>query len=148
MVFKLHFCHSASLHFRAKVQLKNHRLSRRYAGLQMKELKLIVVFLAFLALFKYLGTVEFVAPYLKFIVRCGIGVAPVILFYDIYRVHKMAFLAAKIGSDLPKNLENRYGGNITKLEPKSLLLVARLSLAVVVLWVPFICWYSYTSLSR
>ncbi|ATG88373.1 hypothetical protein MKLM6_0088 [Methylomonas koyamae] len=30
MVFKLHFCHSASLHFVAKVQLKNHRLSRRY----------------------------------------------------------------------------------------------------------------------
>ena len=25
MVFKLHFCHSASLHFMAKVQLKNHR---------------------------------------------------------------------------------------------------------------------------
>lgn len=30
MVFKLHFFHSASLHFMEKVQLKNHRLSRRY----------------------------------------------------------------------------------------------------------------------
>ena len=30
MAFKLHFCHSASLHFMAKMQLKNHRLSRRY----------------------------------------------------------------------------------------------------------------------
>jgi uncharacterized protein (DUF1330 family) len=29
MVFKLHFCHSASLHFMAKEQLKNHRLLRR-----------------------------------------------------------------------------------------------------------------------
>ena len=29
MVFNLHFCHSASLHFMAKVQVKNHRLSRR-----------------------------------------------------------------------------------------------------------------------
>jgi hypothetical protein len=29
-IFKLHFCHSASLHFTAKVQLKNHRLSQRY----------------------------------------------------------------------------------------------------------------------
>ena len=30
MVFKQHFCHSASLHFTAKVLLKNHRLSQRY----------------------------------------------------------------------------------------------------------------------
>jgi hypothetical protein len=29
VVSKLHFCHSASLHFMAKVQLRNHRLSRR-----------------------------------------------------------------------------------------------------------------------
>ena len=30
MDFKQHFCHSASLHFTAKVLLKNHRLSQRY----------------------------------------------------------------------------------------------------------------------
>jgi hypothetical protein len=29
MVFKLHFFHFDSLHFMAKVQLKNHRLLRR-----------------------------------------------------------------------------------------------------------------------
>ncbi len=33
MVFKLRFCHSASLHFMAKAQLKNHRLSRRYVNM-------------------------------------------------------------------------------------------------------------------
>jgi len=32
MVFKLQFCHYASLHFIAKLQLKNHSLSRRYKG--------------------------------------------------------------------------------------------------------------------
>jgi len=32
MVFMLHFCHSASLHFMAKVQHKNHRLLRRWRG--------------------------------------------------------------------------------------------------------------------
>lgn len=36
MVFKLHFCHSASLHFTAKVQLKTHRLSQRYIGQEIK----------------------------------------------------------------------------------------------------------------
>ena len=35
MVFKLHFCHSATLHFMAKVQLKNHRLLRRYVLLKV-----------------------------------------------------------------------------------------------------------------
>ena len=30
MAFKLPFCHSALLHFIAKEQLKNHRLSQRY----------------------------------------------------------------------------------------------------------------------
>jgi hypothetical protein len=35
-IFKLHFCHSASLHFTAKVQLKNHRLSQRYRRQEIK----------------------------------------------------------------------------------------------------------------
>jgi hypothetical protein len=39
-IFKLHFCHSASLHFTAKVQLKNHRLSQRYVGQEIKNAKL------------------------------------------------------------------------------------------------------------
>src|SRR5690606_7342315 len=48
MVFKLHFCYSASLHFMAKVQLKSHRLSRRYEG-RNKIVKLVaVVFLILL----------------------------------------------------------------------------------------------------
>jgi hypothetical protein len=42
MVFKLHFCHSASLHFMAKVQLKNHRLSQRYAELGCAELSIYI----------------------------------------------------------------------------------------------------------
>jgi hypothetical protein len=35
-IFKLLFCHSASLHFMAKVQLKNHRLSQRYVKIPRK----------------------------------------------------------------------------------------------------------------
>jgi len=51
MVFKLHFCHSASLHFMAKVQLKNHRLSQRYAfpdvlGDLIAMLKIMYIFLS------------------------------------------------------------------------------------------------------
>lgn len=44
MVFNFHFCHSASLHSMAKVKIKNHRLSRRYAAIyKMRTLLLLIL---------------------------------------------------------------------------------------------------------
>jgi hypothetical protein len=113
----------------------------------IKALKVSLIFMASAAIWKYVVSIEAIAPYFKFIQRVAIGVLPTILFYDIYRVHRMALQAIHEGRELPQNLENRYGPNITRQSPESLQHVARMSLAIVMVWVIFICWYAYTNLS-
>ena len=115
----------------------------------MKEFKYFAkhsfIFISSLLLWKYISSFEIVEPYLRFIQRILIGVVPVLIFYDIYRVHKIAIKAKEQNLEMPEKLANRYGKDITKLEVESLLLVARISICIVFCWAIFISWYSLAS---